>query len=417
MTGQSELAHAVALFLLPFAREIIGNGATPIHLVEKPSPGTGATLMVDCLAYAAIGRPIAAMTEGRDEDEWRKRLTSKFRTGAPYMFIDNLGRRLDSATVSAAVTAPSWEDRILGLSEMVRLPVRCVWVASGNNPSVSNEISRRSIRIRLDAKTDQPWLREKFKIPNLRVWVKENRGQLIWAALTMIRAWLAAGRPAGSRKLGMFEQWAETIGGILDVVGIPGFLGNLAEFYEESDTEGGAWRSFILTWWETFRGKEVKVSDLWEQIKDDTSLPIAADTDQAQKIRLGKLLSDKRDRTFSVAIENKPMLLRITRGGQKQRAYLWKLSECGECSEFSTTPALRTPAHAPAHEDPVENTHTHSLDSHGDSGIGEKSPNSLPPPCQHRPNLLRRVPTQDGFFNLECECGQCVGCEKAEPSP
>ncbi|MGA2621555.1 MAG: hypothetical protein ABSF26_28465 [Thermoguttaceae bacterium] len=330
ITSESELAHAVALFLLPFAREIIGNGATPIHLVEKPSPGTGATLMVDCLAYPAIGRPVAAMTEGRDEEEWRKRLTSKFRMCATYIFIDNLGRRLDSPTVSAAVTAPSWEDRILGHSEIIRVPVRCVWVASGNNPSVSNEISRRTIRIRLDAKTDQPWLREGFRIPNLRAWVKDNRGRLIWAALTMIRAWLVAGRPAGSRTLGMFEQWAETIGGILDVVGIPGFLGNLDDFYQESDAESAAWQSFILAWWERFQDQEVKVAELWETIKGDVMLPILADSEQAQKIRLGKLLSDKRDRTFSVEIQGQPTLLRITRGGQKQRAYLWKLGECGE---------------------------------------------------------------------------------------
>jgi hypothetical protein len=128
----------------------------------------------------------------------------------------------------------------------------------------------------------------------------------------------------------MFEQWAETIGGILDVVGIPGFLGNLDDFYQESDAESAAWQSFILAWWERFQDQEVKVAELWETIKGDVMLPILADSEQAQKIRLGKLLSDKRDRTFSVEIQGQPTLLRITRGGQKQRAYLWKLGECGE---------------------------------------------------------------------------------------
>ena len=33
-----------------------------------------------------------------------------------------------------AITAPMWEDRVLGLTQMVRVPVRCVWVATGNNP-------------------------------------------------------------------------------------------------------------------------------------------------------------------------------------------------------------------------------------------------------------------------------------------
>ncbi|MFZ1936270.1 MAG: hypothetical protein WCB27_13260 [Thermoguttaceae bacterium] len=420
VTSPSELAHTVALFLLPFVREIIGNGATPIHLVEKPSPGTGATLLVDCLAYPAIGRPVAAMTEGRDEDEWRKRLTSKFRTGPTYLFIDNLGRRLDSPTLSAAVTAPSWEDRILGCSEIIRIPVRCIWVASGNNPSVSNEIGRRSIRIRLDAKTDQPWLRQGFRIPNLRAWVKENRGRLIWAALTMIRAWLVAGRPAGPKTLGMFEQWAETIGGILDAVGIPGFLANLDDFYQESDAEGAAWRSFVLTWWETFGDLEVKVSELWQQIKDDTALPIAGDTDQAQKIKLGKLLSDKRDRTFSLEIQGESIHLRIERGGQRQRAYLWKLantttgiapqeppeggknvSEVSEC-EFNSTLRTCAPARTHAHAaDECQNTHTHSPDSPAD--------------CFHD---WRDTRNGDGRTKRTCRlCGEFFGYVQAEATP
>ena len=346
--GESERAHAVAMFLLPFARDLIGSGATPIHLFEKPSPGTGATLLVECLAYAAIGRPVPAMTEGRDEDEWRKRLTAKFRRGAQFIFVDNLGRRLDSATVSAAVTAPMWEDRVLKTSDVIRVPVRCVWIASGNNPAVSNEISRRTVRIRLDAKVDRPWLRDGFAIPNLREWVAENRGRLVWSALVLIRAWLNAGRPSGSQSLGMFEQWATTIGGILDVAEIPGFLGNLDEFYAESDAEGAAWRSFILNWWERFGAKEVRVAELWQAIKDDTTLPISGDTEQAQKIRLGKLLADKRDRVFSVEIQGQNRQLRIERGGQRQRAYEWRLSECGESGELIPhgPRAVRTRTHA-----------------------------------------------------------------------
>src|SRR5262249_54611790 len=54
-TEDSERAHAIALFVLPFVRSMI-DGPTPLHLIEKPSPGTGATLLVETLAYAAIGR-------------------------------------------------------------------------------------------------------------------------------------------------------------------------------------------------------------------------------------------------------------------------------------------------------------------------------------------------------------------------
>ena len=300
--GESERAHAVAMFLLPFARDLIGSGATPIHLFEKPCPGTGATLLVECLAYAAIGRPVPAMTEGRDEDEWRKRPDRQVARAAPFMFIDNLAVGWTLQRFQRRLRMPCGR---IGTKNVGRCPdsgpVRLDCVR--NNPALSNEISRRTVRIRLDAKLDRPWLRKGFAIPNLREWVAENRGRLVWSALVLIRAWLNAGRPSGSQSLGMFETWAATIGGILGVAGIPGFLGNLDDFYTESDAEGAAWRSFILNWWERFGAKEVRVSELWEAIKDDTTLPISGDTEQAQKIRLGKLLADKRDRVFSVEIQ------------------------------------------------------------------------------------------------------------------
>lgn len=176
--GDAERATAVALLLLPFARELI-DGPTPLHLFEKPSPGTGATLLVDMLAHPATGAPIATMSEGQDEDEWRKRITAKLMTGPSFVCIDNLRRRLDSASVSAAITSPRWEDRILGRSEITSLPIRCGWIATGNNRAVSSEIARRTVRCRLDAKVDRPWLREQFKHRDLRGWVRRHRGRLV----------------------------------------------------------------------------------------------------------------------------------------------------------------------------------------------------------------------------------------------
>ena len=182
-TGNAEKAHAVGLFLLPFVRNLI-DGQTPLHLIEKPAPGTGATLLTDVLSYVATGHAVPVMTEARDEDEWRKRLTAKLRNSPPVILIDNISRRLDSAALSAAITAVVWTDRVLGHSEDLRIPVRCPWIATGNNPTVSSEIARRTVRIRLDAKWDRPWQRDdkKFPHPDIKRWVLEHRGELVWSA-------------------------------------------------------------------------------------------------------------------------------------------------------------------------------------------------------------------------------------------
>jgi putative DNA primase/helicase len=288
-------AHTIAFSLLFYARQLI-KGPTPLHLFEKPTPGTGATLLVDVLSRPATGRPLPAMSEGGDDEECRKRITAMLRNIPAAIHIDNVRRPLDSAALAAAITATVWEDRILGHSRTARLPVRCVWLATANNPVLSNEITRRTIRIRLDAKIERPWLGREFRHPNLMAWVEEHRMELVHAHLVLIQTWIAAGRPKGSTKLGMFECWSEVMGGILEVAGIPGFLGNLPEFYQEADSESDAFREFVDDWWSELKNQSVGVDDLLETAQ--RRLDLEGGTAQAQRIRLGKLLARNRDRLF-----------------------------------------------------------------------------------------------------------------------
>jgi putative DNA primase/helicase len=229
--GACERAHAVALLLLPFVRGLIG-GPTPLHLIDAPTPGTGKTLLADVVAVPVLGgRPLLKMPESRDADEWRKRLTAKLRGAPAFVVIDNLRQPLDSSALALALTAGVFEDRILGESQMVELPVRCVWIATGNNPVLSDELTRRAIRIRLDAGVEFPEGRTGFRHPDLLGWAREHRGELVWAALVLARGWVGAGRPVpdGAPVLGGLEDWSRVLGGILGHAGIEGFLGNIAE--------------------------------------------------------------------------------------------------------------------------------------------------------------------------------------------
>ncbi len=322
-------AHAVAAFLCPFARELIA-GPVPIHDFEAPTPGTGKTLMVNGITYPFLGRPATAMTEGRDEDEWRKRILAKLMGGPSVVLIDNVRRRVDAGALASAVTAyPLWEDRLLGKSEIVRVPVRCLWLMTGNNPAFSSEMARRTIRCRLDAKQDRPWLRTGFRHPNLMDWVEENRGRLMWAALTLIQAWIAADRPAGKKTLGMFEAWAQVMGGILDVADVRGFLGNLEEFYESADAEGATWRAFVGLWWNRHAQGKVKASDLYP-LACEAGMQLGDKTEQSQKVRLGQKIAEARDRVFTVQVGNDPVSLRVEHAGTFRNAAEWRLVSC-EC--------------------------------------------------------------------------------------
>jgi hypothetical protein len=117
--------------------------------------------------------------------------------------------------LAAALTAPYWEDRILGASEIVRLPIYSLWVGTGNNPVLSNEMARRVVRIRLDAGVDQPWRRENFRHPDLLGWVRRRRADVVHACLVLCQAWIADGKPLGPKKIGSYENWSHVMGGFL----------------------------------------------------------------------------------------------------------------------------------------------------------------------------------------------------------
>ncbi|MFH1531829.1 MAG: bifunctional DNA primase/polymerase, partial [Pseudomonadota bacterium] len=236
-------ANALGMFILPFARELI-QGPTPLHLIEKPTPGSGASLIFQVLGRLVSGADPAIITEASTEDEWRKRVTSTLMKSPEIIAFDNIRRRLDSSALAAALTADVWEDRLLGVSSNVRIPIRNVWMATGNNPAVSNEIARRCVSIRIDSRMEKPWDRgpDAFKHPKLILWAMQNRPQLICAVLTLLRAWDDEGRPSGDETLGSYENWAAVIGGVLQVACVGGFLKNRAKFYERADQETTDWR-------------------------------------------------------------------------------------------------------------------------------------------------------------------------------
>jgi phage/plasmid primase-like uncharacterized protein len=320
--GDAERAHAIALLLLGFVRAMI-NGATPLHVIEKPQAGTGAGLMIDIVATIMTGSPVAVMTASDNDEEWRKRITAKLRQMSSMLVIDNINKEIDSAALAAALTAPFWEDRMLGVSEIIRIPIRCVWIATGNNPEFSHEITRRIVRIRLDAHVDQPWRRDRFKHPDLMGWVNANRARLVAACLTLVQAWIAAGKPMGVKRIGSFESWSRIIGGILEVAGIEGFLGNLDELMASNDAEGAMWRAFIAMWWDRFGTAEVGTGDLYEvALASEPPLSLGSGNERSQRIRLGKALGKMRDRVFDLGGRG----VRITPSGVSHNVQRWRLS-------------------------------------------------------------------------------------------
>jgi hypothetical protein len=298
---ESDRAHAIAAMLLPFVRRMI-DGPSPMHLIEAPTMGSGKGLLANLISIVATGTACEARTLPENEDELRKMLTAELMKGRPIILLDNANDRkqLHSSSLASVLTSVRWTDRKLGESIMASVPNHAVWLMTANNPNLHLELTRRCIRVRIDPRVDRPWKRTSFKHPEITTWAKENRSTLVRAILTMIRAWMAAGKPLDPARLGSFERWSSVIGGILHVAGVPGFLANLDQLYEAADVEGQAWREFTAAWWQTFKGEPKKVSEL-NQFCEDRELMLRLRGDgsaRSQQIRLGNALGNCRDRSF-----------------------------------------------------------------------------------------------------------------------
>lgn len=296
----ADRVHAVEAIMAPIIRPLI-QGPTPLRMIEAPTPGSGKGLLAEAVAEIAIGGPPRSMTEGHDDDEWRKRLTAAALDAQPVTVIDNVRRRLESGSLASMLTVTEWSDRLLGASRTVTIPIRTSWYATGNNPAYSEEIGRRVVRIRLDTGEERPWERTGFRHDPLLAWVRKDRDLLIWAVLVLVRAWIAAGRPRASYVMGSYDEWAAISGGILDNAGLPGLLGNREETYRQAEAEIEAWRELIGAWWQAYQAHRIGVDKLFDLARDHKLLTEirTGRTDRGARTAMGSWLASMTDRVVA----------------------------------------------------------------------------------------------------------------------
>lgn len=229
----SDHTHALAMTICSFVRPMI-KGPTPLHLINKPRQGTGATLLAEVVTMLKMGNAAAAQPACMREEEWQKTILSNLINGPEFIFIDNV-KAIYSNSLALALTGQNFTARKLGGSEMLDLPVQCIWIMTGNNVEMGQDFPRRILDIRLDANLEDPSKSRQFRHPNLKGYIEENRGRIVWAILTMARAWVAAGKPSPSKTLASFNNWAFVVGGILEHAGFENFLNTPIERIESID--------------------------------------------------------------------------------------------------------------------------------------------------------------------------------------
>lgn len=402
---KSSAANTLGLLVTLLIRQAI-PGPVPLALVDAPQAGTGKTLLAEIVAMIGTGRAGEMLGAPRDDEEWRKQITSKLSAGGTLIVVDNVENALYAPSLARALTSRTWTDRVLGRSEMVTVSQRATWIATGNNISLRGDLPRRCYWIRLDAKDSRPWKREEFKHPDLSSWVERNRGELVGAVLTIARGWYAAGKPkaGGIPRLGSFEAWTEIVGGILAFAGIEGFLANLEELYSKADEGNAEWEAFLQEWWRQREEDPITVKDLSKLIDDEKTLGDALPGDLSEARdkgegsftrRLGKAIAKRAGTRYG---EDG---LHITEAGEVRRAKLWSVQDSSTKGEFVSFVSLYNPS---ASKNVCnEGVQVGAAEAHIASGESEtNSPNSQ----THIQEDVQKV----GDFE-DCPHGVMGGCE------
>ncbi|MBI3360830.1 MAG: hypothetical protein HY023_06945, partial [Chloroflexi bacterium] len=163
-SNEASRANTIASILTPLVRPAI-DGPTPLALYDAPQAGTGKSLLAEVVATIATGRPAETFSAPTDPEEMRKKITTALVTGTSIVVIDNVIRTLDSDALCMALTSPTVADRMFRTFDKMVLPVRCAWIATGNNLQLGGDLPRRCYWIRLDAKDSKPFRRTGFRHP------------------------------------------------------------------------------------------------------------------------------------------------------------------------------------------------------------------------------------------------------------
>ncbi len=374
-----EAAHAVLLAAILTAVQRRLLETAPLFGFDAPGQRSGKSLLAESVGIIATGRKPPSTGVARTEDELRKTVTSVLREGQAIVNLDNITRPLNSPDLARAITQSEYSDRLLGVNRVLRLKTNVLWTATGNNLTFLGDMSSRALLSRIDAKVERPEERT-FQIPDLPQHLIENRKRLAIAALTILRAYYAAGRPRQNvRPWGGFDHWSREIREPLVWLGVADPC-KTRERIIVNDPERDSALSILSAWHNLFGERAMLVADLIREGDAELKerlLMVAADRTERAKIdarRLGAWCRSIEDRVFGD--------FRLSRDGSIRRAMEWRVSYVSYVSCVSSRAAspngathTQSPKNGAAGEENVcvspaseqpENNSPNSPDSHAD---------------------------------------------------
>jgi putative DNA primase/helicase len=269
----SDASRSVGLsgLITPIVRG--ATGPVPMHLIVKPKPGTGGSYLVDIASMIATGErcPVIAMGDPKHPEEFEKRLVGGALRGWPIIGIDNVRGTLEGDFLCQVTERPVLQLRPLGTSKPAQIPNSFTTFANGNNPSIADDMVRRTVRSAMDANMENPEDRQ-FRSDPLAM-VRRDRGRYVAAALTIVRAYIVAGKPDRLRPLASYEPWSDLVRSSLAWLGRADPVATMEETRVEDPRQEAriaifeAWKSEVGLGQKYQTPELIRLAQLWGQVE------------------------------------------------------------------------------------------------------------------------------------------------------
>jgi hypothetical protein len=338
LTGFPFVADAdrsVALSALLTAACRSALGSAPLHGISAPTAGSGKSTIIDLASILRTGRSAATIAQGKNAEELEKRLGAMFLEGEGFVAIDNCESPLGGEFLCQALTQSALKVRPLGKSAVIEVPTMAVMTATGNNLTFVGDMSRRALLCQLDPGVERPELRE-FSFDPI-VYALANRGNLVAAALTILRAYHVAGCPHQVAPLGSFADWSNLVRSALMWLGCADPCDTM-EKVRKADPQMALIKHVMAQWGKAFGRKAVTTGDLAAKAEEvagqssgsatiknpkypelrDALLAVAGEGARINGRKLGRWLSGQQGRV----VNGHKFVSTGTRGGQ----LLWTLT-------------------------------------------------------------------------------------------
>lgn len=274
--SEDDRAGWAGAMLSPIVQRYLG-GTPKFVIIDATNAGSGKTLL-----ETLIGIVHGMTMQGdmpRDEDELRKRMVALLvNVTAPVIGFDNLKGSIGSGWLEAFLSGHEISDRLLGSSTFVTVINDRLIIATGNNARVTGDMARRTLMIHLDPGLDKAYKRTGFDIPDLDSWMREHRGEYLWALLTLARGWIVAGAPQEQSGGDGFSRWQDGIRGLLKWANAPGvFGGNEAGSGETESADDADWGLFLAELYRVYKDGTFTSRELMADVSTVNSAGVQAE--------------------------------------------------------------------------------------------------------------------------------------------